>query len=73
MAGAKFAKVAELYLRWEYEAKQKKKIAVLFVLKVKEAPSGNVLAKGMVSTRRAVTDVSELVDGARVWHYQRGE
>ena len=71
-----FMQVTDLYVRWEYAAKQAKKVAALLVLKKKATPAGSVLeadAAEMVSTRRAITDISELVDGARVWHYKRGE
>ena len=76
MFGAKFAKVAELYARWEYAAKQQKKVAALEILRMKVDLAGTMLecdAADVVSTRQAVADVSELVDGARVWHYKRGE
>ena len=94
MFGTKFAKVTELYVRWEYAggcacectlvctftcafclvvaAKQTKKIAALNVLLKRQKPAGSVLECD-VSERRAVSDISELVDGARVWHYRRGE
>ena len=64
-----FMQVTDLYVRWEYAAKQAKKVAALLVLKKKATPAGSVLeadAAEMVSTRRAITDISELVDGARV-------
>ena len=73
LSGAKFTKVVELYSRWKYQAKQKKKIEALSIVLIANETPGNVSETEMVSTRRAVTDVSELVDGARIWHCQRGE
>ena len=70
-----FSKVTDLYARWEYAAKQTKKVAALHALKIKTHSAGIACEGGTeeVSTRRAFTNISELVDGMRVWHYKRGE
>ena len=52
-----------------------KKVAALHALKIKTHSAGIACEGGTeeVSTRRAFTNISELVDGLRVWHYKRGK
>ena len=66
--GAKFAKATQLYACWEYVAKQTKKIAALRALQTDTQSQCH-----LVPRRQAVSKISDLVDGARVWHYSRGE